>query len=79
MDNCFPYLMGEIKILKPKVIVAIGRRVYNELKRRGLDREYKLERITHYSYAFGRGKGRDREKRLREELKRITTLVNLEI
>ena len=33
IDNCFPYLMQEIKDVKPKIIFAMGKVVYAELKK----------------------------------------------
>ena len=59
VENCLPFLLGEIEIIKPDVIVAVGRRVYKELRRRGL---------THYSYAFTRGKKMGAEQKLCKKL-----------
>ena len=52
IDNCFYYLEEEIRMLNPKLIVAVGDNVYDELVRRlKLPQTTRLEKITHYSYA----------------------------
>ncbi|MEM2922446.1 MAG: uracil-DNA glycosylase family protein [Candidatus Bathyarchaeia archaeon] len=57
--NCFPFLRKEIDVVKPRLILAMGKKVYNELKRRGVDREFRVVPMIHYSYALsGRGKGK---------------------
>jgi len=50
--------MEEIEIIKPNVIVAIGRRLYKELKGREIIKKFKIKRIAHCSCAFTRGKKR---------------------
>ena len=76
VENCLPFLMEEIEIIKPDVIVAIGKRVYKELKRRGLTEKFKIKRITHYSYAFTRGKKRGAEQKLCKEIEEISKIRN---
>jgi len=76
VESCLPFLLEEIEIIKPVVIVAIGRRVYKELKRRGLAEKFKIKRITHYSYAFTRGKKRGAEQKLCKEIEEISKIRN---
>lgn len=64
--NCFPYLEQEIKTLKPKLIVSVGRNVERILKEKMANKEIEIERITHYAYRFG-----DRDKKLREDFNRL--------
>jgi len=52
--------------------VAIGRRVYKELKRRELTEKFEIKRITHYSYAFTRGKKRGAKQKLCKEIEEIS-------
>ncbi|MEM3407074.1 MAG: uracil-DNA glycosylase family protein [Candidatus Aenigmatarchaeota archaeon] len=51
IENCFPFLKEEIKILKPKIIVAVGKKVYEELKNRKIE-GITFKKIMHYSYAY---------------------------
>jgi hypothetical protein len=54
VENCLPFLKEEIEILKPKLLVAVGKVAYKVLNNR-IKPQYpnlKIERITHYSYAF---------------------------
>ena len=77
VENCLPFLLEEIKIIKPVVIVAVGRRVYKELKRRGLTENFKTKRITHYSYAFSAiGRNRGADQRLCKEIEEISKIIN---
>ena len=77
VENCLPFLLEEIEIIKPVVIVAVGRRVYKELKRRGLTENFKTKRITHYSYAFTAiGRNREADQKLCKEIEEISKIIN---
>jgi len=75
VENCFPFLFEEIKILKPELIVTVGRTVENELKRRGITEKFRVQWIPHYSYAFTRGIKKEADKKLAQEIRRISLLV----
>ena len=75
VENCFPFLLDEIKILKPEIIVAVGRTVENELKRRGITEKFRVQWIPHYSYAFTRGIKKEADKKIAQEIRRISLLV----
>jgi len=76
VENCLPFLLEEIDIIKPHVIVAIGKRVYKELEKRKLVEKFKIKRITHYSYAFTRGKKRGAKQKLCKEIEEISKKRN---
>lgn len=65
--NCLPYLEEEIRILKPKLIVAVGNEAYKVLAKELKLQSIPVKRIIHYSYAVRRGK----IERLKEEFKGI--------
>ncbi|MBS7636105.1 uracil-DNA glycosylase family protein [Candidatus Bathyarchaeota archaeon] len=71
-DKCFKHLIREIEILKPKTIVAVGRKVHSYLKN-NLPPQYRNRlcehNITHYSYA-SRYKKEDKLKQDVETVKR---------
>ena len=60
LKDVSPHLLEEVNIVKPKIIVAVGRKAYNvlrrcnELKAKGFCKGYNLKWIPYYSYAFGR-------------------------
>ena len=67
IDNCLLYLEEEIRILKPKLIIAVGRKVYEVLTEKLELGSMRVEKITHYSYAFRY----NRAEKLEEEFRRI--------
>ena len=70
VNNCFLYLKREIRILKPKLRVAVGNYVYRELRRRL--RRYDIVKIPHY--ASRNIKPEDLEKAIAEVAKRIKNI-----
>ena len=50
-NNCIFWLLKEIQILKPRLIVAVGNEVFNELKKHDLS-PARLEKILHYSQKY---------------------------
>lgn len=50
--NCFKHLLEELKILKPEVIVAVGKRAHGFLNDHLPAYKNRLYQITHYSYAL---------------------------
>ncbi|MEM2313093.1 MAG: uracil-DNA glycosylase family protein [Candidatus Nezhaarchaeales archaeon] len=71
VENCFPFLLKEISILKPKLIVAVGKEAYKILARRLKDVEkcagesLRLEYVTHFAYRFSKGVDEGLEKGLK--------------
>lgn len=51
VERNWPYFLEELKIVEPKIIVAVGGWVYRTLEQR-LNRPASLRRVTHYSYRF---------------------------
>lgn len=69
LPNCLPYLLDEIDIIKPKLIVAVGWKAYDELQ--GLNLHVHVVKVTHYCYTRGREK-----ETFEEGLKRIRKLAD---
>jgi len=70
MRNCLPYLEEEIRILKPKLMIAVGNEAYEVLTEKPEFRSIRIERVTHYSHAFRYKK----IWKLEEEFRRIKEL-----
>lgn len=68
LENCLPYLKEEIRILKPELIIAVGNRAYEVLTHELDLGSIRLEKITHYPYAFRFNKF----EKIEEELRRIS-------
>ncbi len=68
LENCLLYLEEEIRILKPKLIIAVGNRAYGEMTENLNLRSICVEKVTHYSYAFRFNKA----EKIEEELRRIS-------
>jgi len=68
VENCFGYLLKELEIIEPSLIVAVGDKAYNYLNGK-LPQRYKdrLDKIIHYSYAKRWGK----EQVLEKDFKRV--------
>jgi len=73
IENCFPFLLKEIEILKPKLIVAVSEIVYNVLESKMGDikrytwENVKLEYISHYAYRFKK----DVDEKLKKEFEKL--------
>jgi hypothetical protein len=74
IENCFPFLEEEIRILKPKLIVAVGEKVHEVLKKKEI-KDIRLKKIMHYSYAFRYKK----EKKLEEEFNELAKEIEKEL
>jgi len=66
IQNCLHFLEQEIEILKPKLIVAVGKKVKRILEKKFANKEIEIVYITHYAY-----RGKDRNKRLRKDFRRL--------
>jgi uracil-DNA glycosylase len=74
VENCLPFLEEEINILKPKLLVAVGNRVYGVLNERvkPLYPNLVIGKITHYSYAFRY----DKQDRIENDFRRLRNLYD---
>jgi len=61
-----PFLEQEIEILKPKLIVAVGKKVKRILEKKLANKEIEIECITHYAY-----RSKDKNKRLKSDFSRL--------
>jgi uracil-DNA glycosylase len=68
VERNWPYFLEELRIIEPKIIVALGGWVFYTLGQR-LNWPVSLRRVTHYSYRFISRS--ELEKRLRAELEII--------
>ena len=74
--NCLPILVEEIGLLKPDLIVAVGKDTEKEIEKQvkpRLDPGVQVEEIYHYSYVSRYG----REKKLRKQMRRIAKLAGV--
>ena len=77
VENCLPFLLEEIEIIKPNIIVTIGRKVYRELKKRNLTEKFKIKGVIHYSYAFtAKGRNEGADQKLCKEIEEISKIIN---
>lgn len=50
INNCSIFLEKELQIIKPSLIVAVGRNVYDYLMQFSFAKKFKIFKMTHYSY-----------------------------
>src|SRR3989344_775548 len=72
--NCLPFLLAEIKLIRPKLIVCVGKKLLS-FANRHLRSEAKIMHVNHYSWRRRPNYNQKKEKDLSLEIKKCLNFV----
>lgn len=70
VENCLPFLEREIDILKPTLVVAVGRKAKRVLEKHFANKGLRMESIIHYAC-----RRKNTKEKLENDLQKIKRLL----